>query len=101
MVKEAHRFDFDEAMLPDDSWEGDLETDELEVGKIVDMGADRKTRYGRVHQQLLVHWKGYVEPSGVEKIDLNCGVLLQDFGRDRASRNHFEMMHLRDEPRDM
>ena len=29
MVEEENRFDFDEALLPEDSWEGDLDEGEL------------------------------------------------------------------------
>ena len=53
-VDEASRFDFDEALLPEDSWEGNLDADELEVDKIVDVRSGRKTRYGRIHKQYLV-----------------------------------------------
>ena len=49
-VEEADRVDFDEALLPEDSWEGDLEEGEFEVEKIVDVRSGRKTRYGRVHR---------------------------------------------------
>ena len=53
-VDEASRFDFDEALLPEDSWAGNLDADELEVDKIVDVRSGRKTRYGRIHKQYLV-----------------------------------------------
>ena len=62
-MNESDRVDFDEALLPEDSWEGDLDEDEFEVTKIVDVRSGRKTRYGRVHRQFLVHWKGHEEPS--------------------------------------
>ena len=34
-VGETDRVDFDEALLPEDSWEGDLEEDEFEVEKLL------------------------------------------------------------------
>ena len=43
-VDEASRFDFDEALLPEDSWDGNLDADEFEVDKIIDVRSGRKTR---------------------------------------------------------
>ena len=96
-LDEADRMDFDEALLPEDSWEGDLDVNEFEVDRIVDMRSGRKTRYGRVHRQFLVHWKGYDEPSWVDEADLNCGALLQEFDRDQAKRNRFGVMQTHEE----
>ena len=50
-VDEEDRLDFDEALLPEDSWEGELDEVEFEVEKIVDVRSVRKTRYGRVYRQ--------------------------------------------------
>ena len=36
-VEQIDRLDFDEPMLPEDSWEGMLEEDEFQVKKIVDI----------------------------------------------------------------
>ena len=60
--------------------------------KIVDVRSGRKTRYGRVHRQFLVHWKGYSDPSWIDEPDLNCGAMLEEFERNRISRNRFEVM---------
>ena len=91
-MDEASRFDFDEALLPEDSWEGDLGADEFEVDKIIDVRSGRKTRYGRIHKQYLVQWKEYSDPTWIDEADLNCGAMLQEFDRDRVSRNRFEVM---------
>ena len=96
-MDETDRVDFDEALLPEDSWEGNLETDEFEVEKIMDVRSGRKTRYGRVHRQFLVHWKGYDDPTWVDEADLYCGALLQEFDRDQANRNRFEVMQTYEE----
>ncbi|GMF53912.1 unnamed protein product [Phytophthora fragariaefolia] len=53
-VDEAVRIDFDEALLPEDSWETPLGEDEFDVDRIADMRTGRRTRYGRVHQEFLV-----------------------------------------------
>ncbi|ETP13658.1 hypothetical protein F441_11254 [Phytophthora nicotianae CJ01A1] len=70
--READRVDFDEGLLPEGSWERELEENEYEVERITD--------------------KGYDEPSWVDDIDLNCGALLRDFDRGRTDRNRFEAM---------
>ncbi|POM59969.1 LOW QUALITY PROTEIN: reverse transcriptase [Phytophthora palmivora] len=92
------RYDFDEALLPQDSWIRDLDKDEYEVEKIVDMRSGRRTRYGRTLREFLVQWKGYDEPTWVNEADLNCGALLYDYLRDRTNRNQFEVMQSHEEP---
>uniref|UniRef100_A0AAV1UK42 Chromo domain-containing protein n=1 Tax=Peronospora matthiolae TaxID=2874970 RepID=A0AAV1UK42_9STRA len=97
IVEEVSRLDFDEALLPEDSWEGNLEVDEFEIDKILYVRSGRKTRYGRIHKQYLVQWKEYDDPTWIDEADLNCGALLQDFDRDRVSRNRFEAMQSHEE----
>uniref|UniRef100_A0AAV1VKH6 Chromo domain-containing protein n=1 Tax=Peronospora matthiolae TaxID=2874970 RepID=A0AAV1VKH6_9STRA len=91
-IEESDRLDFDEALLPEDSWDGDLEEGEYEVEAILDVRTGRKTRYGRVHRQFLVKWKGYPDLSWVDEADLRCGAILQEFERNRVSRNRFDVM---------
>ena len=91
-VEEADRVDFDESLLPEDSWERTLDEDEFEVEKILDVRSGRRTRFGRVQRQYLVQWKGSVDPTWIDEVDLNCGALLQEFDRDRVSKNRFEVM---------
>ena len=76
---EASRLDFDEALLPKDNWEGDLDADEFEVDKIIDVRSGRKTRYGRIHKQYLVQWKEYSDSTWIDEADLKCGYILQEF----------------------
>ncbi|POM68675.1 Reverse transcriptase [Phytophthora palmivora] len=97
-IQDQDRFDFDEALLPEDSWVRDLDADEYEVEKIVDMRSGKRTRYGRTPREFLVHWKGYDEPTWVDEVDLNCGALLYDYLRDRTNRNRFEVMQSHEEP---
>ncbi|POM59651.1 LOW QUALITY PROTEIN: hypothetical protein PHPALM_31584 [Phytophthora palmivora] len=97
-IQDQDRYDFDEALLPEDSWIRDLDNDEYEVEKIVDMRSGKRTRYGRTLRELLVHWKGYGEPTWVDEADLNCGALLYDYLRDRTNRNRFEVMQSHEEP---
>uniref|UniRef100_H3H6A1 Integrase catalytic domain-containing protein n=1 Tax=Phytophthora ramorum TaxID=164328 RepID=H3H6A1_PHYRM len=92
LVAKSDRLDFDEALLPEDSWETPLDEGEFEVEKIADVRTGRRTRYGRVHRDFLVFWKGYDDPTWVDEADLNCGAMLRDFERKLASRNRFEAM---------
>ncbi|GMF38633.1 unnamed protein product [Phytophthora fragariaefolia] len=82
--------DFDEALLTEDSWEATLADDEFEVDQIVDVRSGRRTRYGRVHGEFMVYWKGYAEQTWVDEAYLNCGALLQEFERKMADRNRFQ-----------
>ncbi|ETP27877.1 hypothetical protein F442_22840 [Phytophthora nicotianae P10297] len=76
---DADRVDFDEGLLPEDSWERELKEDEYEVERIADVRSS------------------YDEPSWVDEIDLNCGALLRDFDRGRTDRNRFEAMQSHEE----
>ena len=49
-VNKADRVDFDEALLPEDSWIRDLVEDEFKMERITDMQLGRRTRYGRAHR---------------------------------------------------
>ncbi|GMF51100.1 unnamed protein product [Phytophthora fragariaefolia] len=94
---ERHRGDFYETLLPEDSWAPDLNADEYEVDRIADMRTRRRTRHGRTYREFQVYWKGYVEPSWLDEADLNCGALLHEFLRDRASRNRFSAVQSHEE----
>ncbi|OWZ02511.1 hypothetical protein PHMEG_00025913 [Phytophthora megakarya] len=95
---EEGRVDFDEALLPEDSWIQDQDPDEHEVERISDMRTGKRTRYGRVYREFLVHWRGYEDPTWIDEADLNCGALPYEFLRDRANRNRFGVMQSHEEP---
>ncbi|POM76148.1 Reverse transcriptase [Phytophthora palmivora] len=95
-IQDQDRYDIDEALLPEDSWIRDIDNDEYEVEKIVDMRSGKRTRFGRT--LLLGSWKGYDEPTWVDEADLNCGALLHDYLRDRTNRNRFKVMQSHEEP---
>ncbi|GMF48941.1 unnamed protein product [Phytophthora fragariaefolia] len=52
----SNRLDFDEALLPEDSWDAPLGEGAFEVEKIADVRTGRRRRYGRVHRDFLVYW---------------------------------------------
>ena len=83
---------FDETLLPEVSWEGNIDADEFAVDKIIDVRSGRKTRHSRIHKQYLVQWKEYSDPTWIDEADLNCGVMLQEFDRDQVSKDRFEVM---------
>ncbi|KAG3087775.1 hypothetical protein PI125_g18552 [Phytophthora idaei] len=88
----ANRVDFDEGLLPEDSWERELDDNEFEVDWTTNVRSARRTKYGRAQREYLVYWEGCPEPSWIDEADLNCGVLLIDFERERTDRNRFEAM---------
>ncbi|OWZ08999.1 hypothetical protein PHMEG_00018361 [Phytophthora megakarya] len=93
MVPAEARFDFDEELLPEDSWETyDADDDVDEVEQILNVREGRTTRYGRTRREFHVKWRGYRETSWVDGLDLNCGGLLYDFMRKRTGRGRFDVI---------
>ncbi|OWZ02630.1 hypothetical protein PHMEG_00025776 [Phytophthora megakarya] len=91
-TEDDDRVDFDEELLPDDSWDTPLDEDEFEVERIADVRSGRRTRYGRVRREFQVYWKGYDQSTWVDEADLNCAALLYEYERGRTSRNCFYVM---------
>ena len=85
-MEKTDRFYFDEALLPEDNWEGVMEECKVEGEKIVDVRSGQKTRYGRIYRQFQVYWKVYIDPTWVNETDLKCGALLQVFKSNQASQ---------------
>ncbi|GMF51249.1 unnamed protein product [Phytophthora fragariaefolia] len=64
------RFDFEEELLPEDSWNAhNVEDDVFEVEKIMDVREGRATRYGRTRREFEVKWKGYPDSPWDEEAD--------------------------------
>ena len=93
-VDGTDRVDFDECLLPEDSWVREVEEGKYEVEEILESRTGKKTRYGRQQRKFLVQWKGHPDPSWVDEVDLNCGALLRDFERNKTSHNRFEVMQI-------
>ncbi|OWZ11416.1 reverse transcriptase [Phytophthora megakarya] len=96
-IEDDDRVDFDEELLPDDSWDTPLDEDEFEVERIADVRSGTRTRYGRVHREFQVYWKGYDQPIWVDQADLNCAALLYEYEGGRTSRNRFNVMQSHEE----
>ena len=91
-VDHEDRVDFDGCLVSEDSLIQELEEGEYEVEEILESRTGKKTRDGRQQREFLVRWKGYEEISCVDKPDLNCRALLQEFKRKETSQNRFEAM---------
>ncbi|KAE9298783.1 hypothetical protein PR003_g23144 [Phytophthora rubi] len=91
------RLDFDEALLPEDSWDQELEEGEYDVERIRDVRTGRRTRYGRTLREFQVYWRGYDDPTWVDEADLNCGALLHEFLQDRAKHSRFQVVQSHEE----
>lgn len=62
-VREDDRYDFDEALLLEDSWEPEKFGDNVyEVEEIRDLREGRRTRFGRNVREFLVKWRGFDDP---------------------------------------
>jgi hypothetical protein len=87
--------DFDAALLPEDSWEPDEESDQYEVEKILDTRWSKKTRTSRRTREYLVKWKGYDDWLPVSK--LSCGALPYEFNQGAHAIARFPSMQAGDD----
>ena len=88
---------FDESLLPEDSWEVDNNAEEFEVEKIVDDRITRKTRFGKPLKEYLIKWKDYELPNWVPENDLSCGALLYEYDKEKKNRIRFASAQITDE----
>jgi Chromo (CHRromatin Organisation MOdifier) domain len=86
-------FDFDEALLPEDSW---VSTGEYEVEELRDVRWVRN-RGGRYRKEYLVKWEGYEEPTWESVHRLKCGRLLYEFDRSARAKARFAAMQTGEE----
>ncbi|OWZ09804.1 LOW QUALITY PROTEIN: reverse transcriptase [Phytophthora megakarya] len=91
-MQDQDRLDFDEALLPGDSWVHDRDPDEYENLGYEDWQED-KIRSDPASILSALAW----DPIGIDEADLNCGAILHEFLRDRANQNRFGMMQSHEE----
>ncbi|GMF33603.1 unnamed protein product [Phytophthora fragariaefolia] len=91
------RLDFDEDLLPEDSWEPDSLAGEYEVESILDDRRPMETNTRRSVREFLVKWVGYDEPTWEPMTNLSCGGLLCDYLREKRSSQRFQMVQVADE----
>ncbi|GMF63143.1 unnamed protein product [Phytophthora fragariaefolia] len=80
-LDETERFDFDEELFPEDSWEPDENENRFEVEAILDDELTFSTSTSRAQRRFKVKWVGYDEPSWEPLSNLSCGGLLFDYLR--------------------
>ncbi|GMF61280.1 unnamed protein product [Phytophthora fragariaefolia] len=91
------RLDFDEELLPEDSWEPDSLAGENEVESILDDRRPMETSTRKSVREFLVKWVGYDEPTWEPMTNLSCGGLLYDYLREKRSSQRFHMVQVADE----
>ncbi|GMF45520.1 unnamed protein product [Phytophthora fragariaefolia] len=91
------RLNFDEELLPEDSWEPDMLAGEYEVESILDDRRPMETSTRRSVREFLVKWIGYDESAWEPMTNLSCGGLLYDYLREKRSSERFQMVYVADE----
>ena len=96
-LDDTSRFDFDEELLPEDSWVPDEESGRYEVGAILDDDLRFSTSTDRTQRQFLMKWKGYKAPTWDPLSNLSCGGLLFDNLQQKKCDNRLKMVQVADE----
>lgn len=96
-VTEELRIDFDEELLPEDSWEPDHVAGEYEVEAILDHRTPLSTSTERSVREFQVKWVGYDDPPWEPASHLSCGGLLYDYLRAKKSDRRLQMVQVPDE----
>jgi hypothetical protein len=89
-VEVDHVLEFDEALLPEDSWYEEGVDDEYEVEEVLDCRYKQRTRNGRRQREYLIKWVGYDDTQWIPEDDLSCDALLYEFDARRAWENRRE-----------
>ncbi|GMF52965.1 unnamed protein product [Phytophthora fragariaefolia] len=96
-LRNMPRLDFDEELLPEDSWEPDMLAGEHEVESILDDRRPMETSTRRSVREFPVKWVGYDEPTWEPMTNLSCGGLRYDYLREKRSSQRFQMIQVADE----
>ncbi|KAG2966095.1 hypothetical protein PC119_g24826 [Phytophthora cactorum] len=91
------RLDFDEELLPEDSWEPDRLAGEFEVEAILDDRMPLSTSTEQSVREFKVKWVGYDEPTWEPASNLSCGCLLYDYLRAKKCDRRLQMVQVADE----
>ncbi|GMF49066.1 unnamed protein product [Phytophthora fragariaefolia] len=95
------RLDFDEELLPEDSWEPDSLAGEYEVESILDDRRPMETSTRRSVREFQVKWVGYDEPTWEPMTNLSCGGLLYDYLREKRSSQRFQVVQVAERTRNL
>ncbi|GMF44554.1 unnamed protein product [Phytophthora fragariaefolia] len=91
------RLDFDDELLPEDSWEPDSLAGAYEVEFILDDRRPMETSTRRSVREFLVKWVGYDKLTWEPMTNLSCRGLLYDYLREKRSSQRFQMVQVADE----
>jgi len=92
------RLDFDEELLPEDSFIPDNQADVWEVEALIDDRTKRERKFGRIHRQYLVQWKDEYAPTWTNASDLSCPALIHDYWEKKKATDRLQQVRLADEP---
>lgn len=92
--------DWDAALLPEDSWEPDVDADQYELKSILDVRWVKRTRTSRRTREYLVKWAGYSETEWLPATQLTCGQLLYEFDQSAKAKSRFRAMQAGDDAPD-
>ncbi|KAE9162606.1 hypothetical protein PF005_g30785 [Phytophthora fragariae] len=96
-LSENQRFDFEEELLPEDSWELGEDADKYEVEAILGDEMSESTSNSRAQRLFKVKWVGYDEPTWEQLANLSCGGLLFDYLRNKKRESRLKMVQVADE----
>ncbi|OWZ12909.1 hypothetical protein PHMEG_00013850 [Phytophthora megakarya] len=92
-IAEDARFDFDEEVLPEYSWE----LGEFDVEAILNDRTPMSTSTDRPVHKFEVKWVGYESTTWEPASKLSCGGLLYDYLRNKKSEQRQQMVQVADE----
>ena len=96
-VNDNERFDFDEELLPEDSFLRELADDEYEVIGILDKRIKNSTRNSGRKVQYKVQWAGDYEPTWEDVDNLTCMGLIADYCRRTRQENSYAQARVAEE----
>ncbi|POM66809.1 Hypothetical protein PHPALM_17268 [Phytophthora palmivora] len=96
-VTEETRLDFDEELLPKDSWEPDQLAGEYEVEAILDDRVSLSTSTEPAVREFKGKRLEYDEPTWEPASNLSCGGLRYDYLREKGSDRRLQMVQVADE----
>ncbi|KAG2772808.1 hypothetical protein PC129_g20351 [Phytophthora cactorum] len=96
-ITEDSKLDFDEELLPEDSWQPDHLAGEFEIEAILDDTTPLTTTTERTVWEFKVKWIGYDEPTWEPLPNLSCGGFLDDYLRRKRIEQRLQMVQVADE----
>ncbi|OWY97186.1 hypothetical protein PHMEG_00032348, partial [Phytophthora megakarya] len=96
-IAEEAILDFDEELLPEDSWMPDEVAGDFEVDAILDDRTPMSTSTDRPVREFEVKWVGYESTTWESASNLSCGGILYDYLRNKKNEQRLQMVQIADE----